>query len=373
MHLVYYQKIKNIVVSRFCTIGSKTKHVDFIQIYMETPSIKYYTYNLEKNIDMINSSLIRSNLAFILIFLMSFVLTGQENDRHSNIHTSDIDNFWTAFDSIQNTDNSPQKIALMQRLYVDKGTPGLKAFMQLRNFDAERLVQTIYKYPKFWQSIRPNTYKIYGKRDSIQKYINSFKVLYPTYREANIYFTITAIRSGGTTQDSLVLVGAEIATGNQDTDVSEFPDKRLGNFFKTQKTDNIVPFTIHEYVHTQQTNEGKVLLGQAIYEGACDFITELVLGTKLEHAYLVYGKKHEDELKQNFKKELYSEDFSNWLYNGSSAKAMGDLGYFMGYAICKSFYQNALDPKKAIKDIIELDYANLKAIKEFLKESHYYQ
>ncbi len=210
------------------------------------------------------------------------------------------------------------------------------------------------------------------QQQEIDRYITIFQKLYPNYREASIYFTITAIRSGGTTQDSLVLIGTEIATGNAQINVSEFPDDRLGNFFKTQKEDNIIPFVIHEYVYTQQKTEGNTLLGQAIYEGACDFITELVLEKPLQHAYLQYGKAHEATLKEKFAKEMYQEDYSDWIYNGATADTVGDLGYFMGYAICKAYYQQVLNKQQAIREIIELDYADKEAVIQFLKDAAYY-
>lgn len=311
-------------------------------------------------------------ISVVLALLLSSTHTfGQ--DQTSVIISSDIDNYWQAFDSVQTIEDHRKQVDIMQSLYIDKGTDGLKAFMHLRNFNAEDLVRTISDYPNFWRSIRPNTRLVSKKEKEIERYVKKFQNIYPAYREATIYFTITAIRSGGTVQDSLVLVGAEIATGNADTEVSEFPDKRLETFFKNQETENIIPFTIHEYVHTQQRSEGTILLGQAIAEGACDFITELVLETELQHMFLVYGRKNEKKLKDQFRKEMFSDDFSNWLYNGSTSDEVGDLGYFMGYAISKAYYENAEDKSKAIADIIELDYGDTTALKEFLERSGYYQ
>jgi hypothetical protein len=43
------------------------------------------------------------------------------------------------------------------------------------------------------------------------------------------------------------------------------------------------------------------LLRQAIKEGACDFITELVIGKLMQNNYIVYGREHETELKEQFK------------------------------------------------------------------------
>jgi hypothetical protein len=172
--------------------------------------------------------------------------------------------------------------------------------------------------------------------------------------------------------NDMVLIGSEIATGNASTDVSEFTNKWLEGVFKNQEANNIIPLNIHEYVHTQQKGNPHNLLGQAIKEGACDFITELVIGKLMQNNYIVYGREHEAELKDRFKLEMFTDAYSNWLYNGSNAKTVADLGYFMGYTICKSYYNNTTDKKKAIKEIIELNFSDSSAVENFLKRSNYY-
>ncbi|NQD72132.1 hypothetical protein HP439_15505 [Sphingobacterium shayense] len=71
--------------------------------------------------------------------------------------------------------------------------------------------------------------------------------------------------------------------------------------------------------------------------------------------------------RQNFA----SEDLSPWLYNGGSKGKTADLGYYIGYEICKSYYNNALDKKRAVKDIIELNYDDNIAVDKFLVKSNY--
>ncbi|HWJ27957.1 MAG TPA: Ig-like domain-containing protein, partial [Flavisolibacter sp.] len=127
-----------------------------------------------------------------------------------------------------------------------------------------------------------------------------------------------------------------------------------------------------EYVHTQQKGEAHNLLGQAIKEGACDFITELVMGKPLQNNYIVYGRQHETELKASFKLDMFSPAYRNWLYNGTTATTVADLGYFMGYDICKAYYTNSPDKKKGIKEIIELNYSDTTAVENFLANSKYY-
>lgn len=311
----------------------------------------------------------------VLVSLIFYCLTCSLStfaQQRGSIYTSDIDHFWLAFDSVQTTTIKSRQVEIMQSAYIDKGTAGLKEFMQLRSFDAEKLVEVINKYPLFWRSIRNNTLTIPPRIPAIETYLKKFKKIYPEMRPAKVYFTISAVRAAGVTQDSVILIASEIAMGDQHTVVSEFPDKRLANFFKPKAIVDIIPIVIHEYVHVQQKTEGKTLLGQCIYEGACDFITELVLNKQLNQSYLIYGRKNEQQLKEEFKKEMYGEDFSNWLYNGTTTKTMGDLGYFMGYTICKSYYQHAKDKQAAIKEIIGLNYADADAVKKFLMESGYY-
>jgi hypothetical protein len=303
----------------------------------------------------------------ILICFLFLLLQGQQK-----VFTSDIDNFWIAYDSIQTTKDSLKQIGFIQKLYIDKGTSGLKAFMLARGYNAKLWIELIHNYPKFWNSIRPNTFSVKSYASEIEKSIQQFKELYPDLKDAKMYFTVGGLRSGGTTMNDMVLIGSEIATGNPTTDVSEFPSKWLEGVFKSQKADNIVALNIHEYVHTQQKDDPNTLLGQAIKEGACDFITELVIGRLMQNNYIVYGREHETELKEQFKKEMFTSYSNNWLYNGSRATTVADLGYFMGYTICKSYYNNSPDKKKAIREIIELNYKNSDAIDKFLADSKYY-
>jgi hypothetical protein len=288
------------------------------------------------------------------------------------VFTQDIDNFWIAYDSIKTTNDSLKQIHFIQTLYVNKGTEGLKAFMAARNYSAELYIQLINEYPKFWNSIRSNTLTVKLKVNEIEKSIEKLKTLYPELKNAKMYFTVGGLRSGGTTKDSMVLVGSEIATGDSTTDVSEFSSKWLAGVFKEQSSDNLVSLNVHEYIHTQQNGESSNLLAQAIREGSCDFLAELVTGKPKQSNYITYGNKHEKELKETFKQDMFGNTFNRWLYNGNDARRVADLGYFMGYALCKSYYKNVSNKKQAVKDIIELNYSDTTALEAFLKKSRYY-
>jgi hypothetical protein len=315
----------------------------------------------------------RKTLQFGFFSFSVFIISWGHLLAQQKVFTQDIDNFWTAFDSIRTTNDSLKQIDFIQTLYIDKGSEGLKAFMVARRYSAPLYVQLINKYPKFWNSIRPNTLAVKEQTDKIERSIKTLKALYPQLKNAKMYFTIGGLRSGGTVKDSMVLIGAEIATGDSTTDVSEFPSKWLAGVFKDQSADNLVSLNVHEYIHTQQNGESNNLLAQSITEGSCDFIAQLVLGKPLERNYIAYGLKHEEELKEAFKQEMFSNAYNKWLYNGGSSKTVADLGYFMGYEICKSYYNNSVNKKQAIRNIIELNYSDTTAVENFLKKSGYYK
>jgi hypothetical protein len=309
----------------------------------------------------------------LTLILTTFIYISVFAQQKPKVFTSDIDNFWVAYDSIQQTKDLSRQIQFINELYISKGTKGLRAFMKARNYNDTLWVKLINKLPKFWQSIRPNTLNVKNKVEEIEKAITHLKKLYPNLKEAEIYFTIGGLRSGGTVKNNMVLVGCEIATGDKTTDVSEFTNSWLKNVFREQSVNNIVSLNTHEYVHTQQKGNDKVpLLSQCIREGSCDFIAELAIQSPLSTKYLLYGKAHADSVKQQFKNEMFLMEFSNWLYNGSQKGESADLGYYVGYEICKAYYKQSRNKSKAIKEIIELDYANEKEVEDFLDKSGYY-
>lgn len=184
---------------------------------------------------------------------------------------------------------------------------------------------------------------------------------------------IGALRTSGTAKDDLVLIGAEMVTGNAATDISDFSpqwQKGLGRYFQSDPFRNIIPLNVHEYVHTQQTGFGNSLLGRSLFEGTCDFVTELVTGKAMPLSYMAYGPMHEAELKEKFQIEMFNPFLDNWFYNQTNEHP--DLGYYMGYAICRSYYQQATNKKQAIKEMIELDYNNDRAVVAFTNKARFF-
>lgn len=311
----------------------------------------------------------RFRIYFLLIFICSTShLWSQTNVK---IHTEDIDHFWQAYDSVQTTTDTSRQLAFIQTIYLDQASAGLKDFMVAREHSAKRHLNNILRFPKYWKSIRPNTLAIQSSVKEIETIIAKFKTLYPNFKQPAIYFTIGCLNSGGTTSTDRILIGAEIATANAATDASEL-NPWLQNAFKAMN--GVVFLVTHEMVHTQQrlNNSNGTLLSSCIAEGAADFISELLLQKEPPTPYLIYGKAHEKELWTKFQQEMNGTDRDYWLYNGNNApNGVADLGYFMGYTICKSYYEHASNQENAIRAILELKLSNNKVVESFLKASGY--
>ena len=296
----------------------------------------------------------------------------------------DIYRFWNAYDKIILEKDSVKQIDLINSLYIKNSTPGLNGIMRARNYTAEEFVYAINHYPKFWNSVRQNTLKSRQFSKEIKKGINKLRKIYPDLKPKNIYFEIGILKTNGTIIDDMALIGTEVALSDQSTITSEFDKKypHLRSYFDTNPINNVVFLNVHEYIHTQQnTSIGNTLLAQTVLEGVAEFLAEISLNRKSPNPQINFGYKNEEEIKAEFEKEMFSSYFGNWIWNNPNNKfGMRDLAYFVGYAICKKYYNEAVDKKKAIKEMIELNYNKeneliyfVDKIKYFTKPLSYYK
>jgi hypothetical protein len=313
-------------------------------------------------------------LTLILCLLIFKVVFAQK--RSSDFITDDVSNFWTAYDKIIATKDSVQQYNYLHQLFIAKGTPGLKAIMQARGYTEQSYIDAIYKYPLFWNSIRANTLKAGAFADSISANVSKLKILYPDLKPAKIYFTIGALRTGGTTMNDMVLIGSEIAMGDESTIASEFPPTFAGlkPYFKSNPINIIVFTNLHEYVHTQQkTTIGNNLLAQCVLEGVAEFMAEKATKQLSTLPALNYGRVNEEHIKKKFAMQMFNTFNGFWLYsNVENEFGIRDLGYYIGYTICEKYYNKLSDKKQAIKEMIELDYNDETALSEFVDQSGYF-
>ena len=273
--------------------------------------------------------------------------------------TSDIENFWRAYDLAASETEKSKRVAIFQTEYLDKGSPGLKDFLRLRIRSAETLVGTIDRMPKYYASIRPQTLQVQRMEKRMRAAFKKFKSIYSNAVFPDVYFLVGVLNSGGTTGSSGLLIGTEMYGKTAKTPMDE-----LSAWLKVvlAPVDSVPGIVAHESCHYNQNYntaaDQRHLLGKSLQEGACDTIGELISGRNINEHLKVYGKTHDEEIWRDFEADMYKPDISKWMYNASTAKDRpADLGYYVGYLITHAYYKNAKDKRQAVHDILNIQDA----------------
>ena len=273
--------------------------------------------------------------------------------------TSDIENFWRAYDLAIKESDRAKRVAIFQTEYLDKGSLGLKDFLRLRIKSADGLVSVIDRMPKYYASIRPQTLQVKRMEKRMRAAFRKFKSIYPDAVFPDVYFLIGVTSSGGTTGPSGLLIGTEMYSKT-----AKGPTDELSSWLRVvlSTIDNVPAIVAHESCHyNQRYNTGpdqRHLLGKALQEGACDTIGELISGRNINDHLKIYGQSHDAEIWREFEADMYKPDYSKWVYNAVTAKDRpADLGYYVGYLITQAYYRNAKDKRQAVHDILNIQDA----------------
>jgi hypothetical protein len=299
-----------------------------------------------------------------MLCLFSFAVRAQETKPAANrdpetavISTSDVNLFWQAYDEWKTAANSaPDRLAaILDRDYIKKGSQGVQDFIpHNRIVSGDALAKTILKDPEYYETVRANTEKMQSFVPEIRHGFERLKQIYPDAIFPPVYFVIGRRTSGGTDSDNGLIIGAEM-----------FADSGS----RIHLTE-VVCIVIHELIHYQQQTHGDDLVTGVMNEGAADFIAELITGNQIDEAIKPYGDSHEEELWKKFQENQKTNDLKPWLYNAGDKDRVGppDLGYYMGYKICQSFYEISPDKAAALKTIIAM-----KDPKAIIEQSAYSQ
>jgi hypothetical protein len=303
-------------------------------------------------------------LTFSILFISTICLaqSGPQLNRDPKtvkFVTSDIANFWRAYDLAANETDKTKRVAIFQTEYLDKGSPGLKDFLRLRIKSAETLVSTIDSMPKYYASIRPQTLHVQRMEQRMRAAFIKFKSIYPQAVFPDVYFVIGVTSSGGTTGPSGLLIGTEMYGK---TEKSPMDELRAWLRAVLSTVDNLPAIIAHESCHYNQrystAPDQRHLLGKALQEGACDMIGELISGRNINEHLKVYGRTHDAEIWRDFEADMYKPDFSKWIYNAVTVKDRpADLGYYVGYLITRAYYQKAKNKRQAVHDILNIQDA----------------
>jgi hypothetical protein len=306
---------------------------------------------------------VKSKLLTYLLFL-PIISFSQNNYK---IETTDIDNFWKAYDYLENAETKADSIKIIQEFYIDKATEEFKEFIRVRNFTSEEYVLKLSLYPKFWKSIRSKTLNIKTRKKEIEIIFEKFERVLPNFKKPKVCFAIGCLRTGGTVSKELILIGSEIASADATVDKSE-----LSSWLQSiiGKTGDINGMIAHETIHTQQINVKKLnLLTGVMNEGIADFITYKIFEENINKESFAFGVDNECKLRKEFITDLKNnpKDYSKWLYSGNkSGERPADLGYYIGFKIAQEYYETQTDKRKALNELL-----NHKKYRKIFKKSKF--
>ncbi len=282
--------------------------------------------------------------------LASVKKTTGQTPQNLKFISSDIGLFYRAFDLAMK--DSAKAGQIFREDYFRKGSDGLQDFFMTKIGDEHRFAKTVFKNRDFYANAKGTLLQVGALKGSIYKNAATFEDLYPQAVFPNLYFVVGRFNSNGTISDNGLIIGTEQMSKTPKTDTSNWT-----NWQREWIMDfSHIPVTVaHELVHFNQDGmkHENTLLCYALIEGSAEFIAELITG-KTDGDYSGF-KVREQEIWQDFKKEMQQDVYEQWIE--ASDKRPRNGMYWAGYMVSKAYYANASDKKQAIYDILHIqDY-----------------
>ncbi len=259
------------------------------------------------------------------------------------IVTSDVDRFYALYDDPA---IAAQPDVLAAR-YLADASPGLREFMAMRRITPERVAAALRDKPDLYRDARGCAATLGNVRGRLTATADRLAALYP----AAIFPPITIAISRGT----------PVAAANGKGLYVSLEALCAAKFFEADDEDRFVHVIAHEYVHAQQPlaqveSPDDSVLHASLVEGAAEFVAEQIGGSVAATHLHRWAKGREAAVERDFlaEKDGKAND-SRWVYNQLGTPDWpGDLGYWVGYRIVKSYYERAPDKVAALKAIIEM-------------------
>lgn len=283
--------------------------------------------------------------------------------KHFEIVTSPLTDFWPYFNqAMQDKQHAP----VYFEEYIKNGSSAVKDYYHIRYENAQNMAQQMIETTPAHYQYTADFYNKVGLKD-LQKKMSAMMVklakIYPQAVYPKVYLVPGILTGNGTQTELGLFIGAEMFV-----DSPTLPKEGLTEW----QRDNIAPLsdmiyvTIHELMHFQQAYKDDVykdkLIGKTIEEGVCDFLVELVstketlAKSRLDNIAYLQDPEKMKWICDEFKRDMYTSNLGLWMYNGGAIKDRpSDLAYTLGYLICKSYYENSTNKKKAVQELLRTD------------------
>ncbi len=281
------------------------------------------------------------------------------------IITSDIGNFWRAYDDARKTGNLEKALAYE---YLAPGSAGVWGFVPQRIVSPTHLARVVAERRSYYEAARPYMRRIAGEKWQIMRDFYRCRRLYPEAIFPDVYFVVGALNSGGTSVDRVgMVIGAEMVS--RPDVLPAMPGFETAVLSRTAAIPGLV---MHEFTHFNQHDaDANTLLDGTIVEGSADFMAELVEPSHVPEAQWSFACAHEDALWRAFQQQMDSTDdavVKPWLFSYDSGPlgAPPFIGYWLGSRIVQTYYVTHDESHAALHAIM-----NISNFKRFLSDSGY--
>lgn len=256
------------------------------------------------------------------------------------IHMEDVARFYRVYDAAGGHPDG----ARLQHDYLDRGSAGLHNFARLRNITGTAIAATLARRPELYSGARRCMAVLPAVRRRLQDALATLGRLYPAARFPPLTIAVSRGKPVGVADGSGVMIGLEALCAT--------------DWLSANVEDRFVHVIAHEYGHVEQLraladDETPTVLQASLVEGGAELVAELISGEVGYPHLAAMTKGHEREIEGQFVPDEDKTDLSRWLYNSSYEKP-GDLGYWVGYRVVKSYYQHAADKRRALREILEM-------------------
>ncbi len=261
------------------------------------------------------------------------------------IHTEDVTRFYAVYDAAGGHPTAEQ----LQHDYIDPGSEGLHQLARLREVTGARMAAALAAHPQMYAAARRCTVVLPRVRTRVEAALHELGHRYPQAQ-----FPPVTIAVGR---------GKPVGVGSARTGLQIGLEALCAtNWLNPNLEDRFVRVIVHEYAHVQQfpalnDDPHPTVLEASLIEGGAEFTAELLCGERGYSQFSEQTRGREKEIETAFVADEDETNLSKWLYN-STLERPGDLGYWVGYRIVKSYYRHAADKRQAFREILELTDPN---------------
>jgi hypothetical protein len=285
------------------------------------------------------------------------------------IKTEPLESFWPYFDrALADTLGARDRF----KEFILAGSPAVRDYYVARYLNTDHMYdRMIRQSPDYYRYLKTylNGDTLRQAREKVARMMSRFAELYPQAVFPDVHVMPGILTSGGTSTEVGLFIGGDMFGKS-----AAMPTQGFSEWHKNtvSHVDGLPLLIVHELMHFQQhyrdRSHANTVLGKVIHEGVCDFLTELCAGEPMRNDRITYLEQpaNRDFILAEFKKEMFTEDLSRWMYNGSVKDRPVDIGYTLGHLIARSYYERSTDKQKAIYNLL-----NAESFAALVRESEY--